>query len=159
MRVGGKGYRFDKIALVSCTAEPDEDLSTAQRAPKEYKLQPGELYRGEKEFPNDWSGNLRLTAEPFQGCTENDVLVVSYTLLPGLKEAFAAIPPEEPRSLFGYLTAVTRNLSMHRSPLCLSKAFLCTLSDFGLRIERTTTDKTDPMNIVCKQILTYIFRE
>ena len=87
MRVGGKGYRFDKIALVSCTAEPDEDLSTAQRAPKEYKLQPGELYRGEKEFPNDWSGNLRLTAEPFQGCTENDVLVVSYTLLPGLKEA------------------------------------------------------------------------
>ena len=87
MRVGGKGYRFDKIALVSCTAEPDEDLSTAQRAPKEYKLQPGELYRGEKEFPNDWSGNLRLTAEPFQNCTENDVLVVSYTLLPGLKEA------------------------------------------------------------------------
>ncbi len=87
MRVGGKGYRFDKIALVSCTAEPDEDLSTAQRAPKEYKLQPGELYRGEKEFPNDWSGNLRLTAEPFQSCTENDVLVVSYTLLPGLKEA------------------------------------------------------------------------
>ena len=86
MRVGGKGYRFDKIALVSCTAEPDEDLSTAQRAPKEYKLQPGELYRGEKEFPNDWSGNLRLTAEPFQNCTENDVLVVSYTLLPGLKE-------------------------------------------------------------------------
>ena len=87
MRVGGKGYRFDKIALVSCTAEPAEDLSTAQRAPKEYKLQPGELYRGEKEFPNDWSGNLRLTAEPFQNCTENDVLVVSYTLLPGLKEA------------------------------------------------------------------------
>lgn len=87
MRVGGKGYRFDKISLVSCTAEPDEDLSTAQRAPKEYKLQPGELYRGEKEFPNDWSGNLRLTAEPFQNCTENDVLVVSYTLLPGLKEA------------------------------------------------------------------------
>ena len=87
MRVGGKGYRFDKIALVSCTAEPDEDLSTAQRAPKEYKLQPGELYRGEKEFPNDWSGNLRLTAEPFQNCAENDVLVVSYTLLPGLKEA------------------------------------------------------------------------
>ncbi len=82
MRVGGKGYKFDKIALVSCTAEPDEDLSTAQRAPKEYKLQPGELYRGEKEFPNDWSGNLRLTPEPFQECTENDVLVISYKLLP-----------------------------------------------------------------------------
>jgi len=87
MRIGGKGYKFDRIALVSCTAEPDEDLSTAQRAPKEYKLQPGELYRGEKEFPVDWSGNLRLTAEPFQDCTENDVLVVSYKLLPGLKEA------------------------------------------------------------------------
>lgn len=87
MRVGGKGYKLEKIALVSCTAEPDEDLSTAQRAPKEYKLQPGELYRGEKEFPNDWSGNLRLTAEPFQECTENDVLIVSYKLLPGLKEA------------------------------------------------------------------------
>ena len=87
MRVGGKGYKFEKIAIVSCTAEPDEDLSTAQRAPKEFKLQPGELYRGEKEFPNDWSGNLRLTPEPFQECTENDVLIVSYKLLPGLKEA------------------------------------------------------------------------
>lgn len=82
MRLGGKGYKFDKIALVSCTAEPDEDFSTAQRAPKEYKLQPGELFRGEKEFPNDWSGNLRLTAEPFQECTENDVLIISYKLLP-----------------------------------------------------------------------------
>jgi len=82
MRVGGKGYKLDRIALVSCIAEPDEDLSTAQRAPKEYKLQPGELYRGEKEFPNDWSGNFRLTAEPFQDCTPNDVLVISYKLLP-----------------------------------------------------------------------------
>ena len=82
MRVSGKGYKFEKIAIVRCTAEPDEDLSTAQRAPKEYKLQPGELFRGEKVFPNDWSGNLRLTAEPFQDCTPNDVLVVSYKLLP-----------------------------------------------------------------------------
>ena len=82
MRVSGKGYKFEKIAIVRCTAEPDEDLSTAQRAPKEYKLQPGELFRGEKVFPNDWSGNLRLTAEPFQDCTSNDVLVVSYKLLP-----------------------------------------------------------------------------
>lgn len=31
-----------------------------------------------------------------------------------LLTAWNAIPPEEPRSLFGYLTAVTRNLSMHR---------------------------------------------
>lgn len=82
MRVSGKGYKFDKIAIVRCVAEPDEDLSTAQRAPKEYKLQPGELFRGEKVFPNDWSGNLRLTAEPFQDCTPNDVLVISYKLLP-----------------------------------------------------------------------------
>ena len=82
MRVGGKGYKFEKIAIVRCTAEPDEDLSTAQRAPKEYKLQPGELYRGEKEFPNDWSGNYRMSAEPFQDCTPNDVLVISYKLLP-----------------------------------------------------------------------------
>ena len=82
MRVSGKGYKFEKIAIVRCTAEPDEDLSTAQRAPKEYKLQPGELFRGEKEFPNDWSGNFRLTPEPFQECTENDVLIISYKLLP-----------------------------------------------------------------------------
>ena len=82
MRVGGKGYKFEKIAIVRCMAEPDEDLSTAQRAPKEYKLQQGELFRGEKLFPNDWSGNFRITAEPFQDCTSNDVLVVSYKLLP-----------------------------------------------------------------------------
>lgn len=82
MRVSGKGYKFEKIAIVRCTAEPDEDLSTAQHAPKEYKLQPGELFRGEKEFPNDWSGNFRLTPEPFQECTENDVLIISYKLLP-----------------------------------------------------------------------------
>ena len=82
MRVGGKGYKFEKIAIVRCMAEPDEDLSTAQRAPKEYKLQQGELFRGEKLFPNDWSGNFRITAEPFQDCTSNDVLVISYKLLP-----------------------------------------------------------------------------
>lgn len=87
MRVGGKSFRFEKISVISNTSQPDEDYSTAQRAPKEYKLLPGELFHGEKEFPNDWSGNLRLTAEPFQECTENDVLIVSYQLLPGLKEA------------------------------------------------------------------------
>ena len=87
MRVGGKGFKLDKISVVSCMAQPDEDYSQAQRAPKEYKLQPGELFHGEKTFPTDWSGNLRLTAEPFQECTENDVLIVSYQLLPGLQEA------------------------------------------------------------------------
>ena len=87
MRVGGKSFRFEKISIVACSAQPDEDYSTAQRAPREYKLQPGELFHGEKTFPNDWSGNLRLTAEPFQECTENDVLIISYSLLPGLREA------------------------------------------------------------------------
>lgn len=82
MRIGGKGYRLDKIGIVTCTAERSEDLSQAQRAPREYVLQPGELFHGEKTFPNDWSGNLRLTAEPFQECTDNDVIVVSYDLLP-----------------------------------------------------------------------------
>ena len=87
MRVGGKSFKFEKISIIRCTAQPDEDYSQAQRAPKEYKLLPGELFHGEKTFPNDWSGNLRLTAEPFQECTENDVLIISYQLLPGLKEA------------------------------------------------------------------------
>lgn len=87
MKVGGKGFRFEKIAIVRCTAQPDEDYSTAQRAPKEYKLQPGELFHGEREFGMDWSANLRLSAEPFQECTENDVIIVSYHLLPGATEA------------------------------------------------------------------------
>ncbi len=86
MKIGGKSYRIERISIVSCHAQPDEDYSTAQRAPKEYKLQPGELYHGEKTFPNDWSGNLRLTAEPFQECTENDVLIISYNLQSNIKE-------------------------------------------------------------------------
>ena len=82
MRVTGKGYTLKQISVISCTAEEDTDYSTAQRAPKEYKLGPGELFRGEKEFPTDWSGNLRLTAQPFQECTESDCIVVSYKRLP-----------------------------------------------------------------------------
>ncbi|MBQ9533063.1 MAG: hypothetical protein IJR71_03760 [Prevotella sp.] len=82
MRIGGTGFRLDKVGIVQCTAERSEDLSQAQRAPKEYKLEPGELFHGEKVFPDDWSGNLRLTAEPFQECTENDVIILSYDLLP-----------------------------------------------------------------------------
>ena len=78
MRVGGKGYRLEKISVVSFTGVRDEDLTNAQRAPKEYKLQPGELFHGEKVLPQDWSGNLRITAEPFQECTESDCIVVSY---------------------------------------------------------------------------------
>ena len=81
MRIGGKGYRLDKVGIVSFVGERSEDLTDVQRAPKEYKLQPGELFHGEKTFPNDWSGNLRLTAEPFQECTENDVLIIHYDLL------------------------------------------------------------------------------
>lgn len=82
MRVGGKGYRLEKIGIVSFVGTRSEDLTGVQRAPKEYQLQPGELFHGEKTFPNDWSGNLRLTAEPFQECTENDVLILHYELLP-----------------------------------------------------------------------------
>lgn len=81
MRVGGKGYRLEKIAVVSFTGTRDEDISTAQRAPREYELQPGELFHGEKEFPANWSGNLRFTAEPFRKCTESDCIVISYEKL------------------------------------------------------------------------------
>ena len=92
LRIGGKSYRLDKIGIVKFTGQRDESLADAQRAPKEYVLGPGELFHGEKTFPNDWSGNLRLTAEPFQDCTENDVVIVSYTLLPGL--AAAGVQPK-----------------------------------------------------------------
>ena len=78
MRIGGKGYRLDKVGIVSFVGQRSEDLSDAQHAPKEYKLEPGELFHGEKLFPTDWSGNLRLTAEPFQECTENDVIIIHY---------------------------------------------------------------------------------
>lgn len=87
LHVGGKSYRLDKIGIVKFTGQRDEGLTDVQRAPKEYKLQPGEIFHGEKVFPNDWSGNLRITAEPFQDCTVNDVVIISYSLLPGLKEA------------------------------------------------------------------------
>ena len=87
MRIGGKGYRLDSIGIVRQTGEVSEDLTGVQRAPREYQLQPGELFRGEKTFPADWSGNLSLTAAPFQESTENDVLLVSYRLD---KEAQAA---------------------------------------------------------------------
>lgn len=82
MRIGGKGYRLDKVGIVQFVGERSEDLTGVQRAPKEYQLQPGELFHGEKTYPNDWSANLRLTAEPFQECTENDVVIVHYELLP-----------------------------------------------------------------------------
>ena len=78
MRVSGKGYRLEKISTISFTGTRDEDLTNAQRAPREYELKPGELFHGEKLFPEDWSGNLRITAEPFQDCTENDCIVVCY---------------------------------------------------------------------------------
>lgn len=82
MRIGGKDYQLDGIGIVSFVGERSEDTTGAQRAPKEYKLQPGELFHGEQVFPNDWSGNLRITAAPFQHCTENDVLIINYILLP-----------------------------------------------------------------------------
>lgn len=82
LRVGGKGYRLDRIGIVSNIGELIEDITNAQRAPREYELQPGELFHGEKLFPMDWSGNYRITAEPFQECTVNDVVILSYELLP-----------------------------------------------------------------------------
>lgn len=87
LRIGGKDYRLESLGVVKFTGQRSDDITDAQRAPREYKLGPGELFHGEKTFPNDWSANLRLTAEPFQECGENDVLIISYTLLPGLKEA------------------------------------------------------------------------
>lgn len=80
MRIGGKDYRLDKVGIVQFTGQRSEDLSQAQRAPREYKLEPGELFHGEKLFPKNWSGNLRLTAEPFQESTTNDVVILHYTL-------------------------------------------------------------------------------
>lgn len=89
VRVTGKGYTLNRISVVSInnddpstalrTGSDDDDLSTAQRAPREYVLQPGEVFHGEKDFPQDWSGNLRLSAEAFQDCTTSDCLVISYT--------------------------------------------------------------------------------
>jgi len=87
IRVGGTGYRLDNIGVVQFVGDVSEDYSSAQRAPKEYVLQPGELFHGEKLFPTDWSGNLRLTAAPFQKSTENDVLMISYTIDPAAKAA------------------------------------------------------------------------
>ena len=87
LRVGGTGYRLDRIGVVQFVGEVSEDLSQAQRAPKEYVLQPGEIFHGEKAFPNDWSGNLRISAAPFQKSTENDVLIISYRIDPAAKAA------------------------------------------------------------------------
>ncbi|MBQ8046703.1 MAG: hypothetical protein IJ196_02100 [Prevotella sp.] len=101
MRVGGKNYRLDRVAIVRFTGQRSEDFSQAQRAPKEYKLEPGELFHGEKTFPNDWSGNLRLTAEPFQDCTENDVVVISYGLLDGIAGEQASSSAAEPAASEG----------------------------------------------------------
>lgn len=89
LRVGGKDYRLEQIGIVKFVGERSDDISQAQHAPKEYKLQPGELFHGEKLFPDDYSGNLRITAEPFQDCTENDVVIVSYSLTPNLSPQIA----------------------------------------------------------------------
>ena len=80
MRIGGKGYRLDSIGIVKQIGDVSEDLTNAQRAPREYTLQPGELFHGEKYFAPDWSGNLSINAAPFQECTQNDVLIISYRL-------------------------------------------------------------------------------
>lgn len=80
VRVTGKGYTLNRISVVSINDNDNvnDKLATAQRAPKEYKLLPGEVFHGEKDFPQDWSGNLRLSAEQFQECSTSHCLVVSY---------------------------------------------------------------------------------
>lgn len=87
MRVGGKGYMLTGIGIVQFVGEVSEDYSAAQRAPREYVLQPGEIFHGERAFPNDWSGNLKINAAPFQECTANDVLIISYKIDPTAKAA------------------------------------------------------------------------
>jgi len=87
MRIGGTGYKLDGIGIVRQVGEVSEDYSQAQRAPREYVLQPGEIFHGERAFPNDWSGNLKITAAPFQECTANDVLIISYRVDPEAKAA------------------------------------------------------------------------
>ena len=87
MRVGGTGYKLDGIGIVQFVGEVSEDYSAAQRAPREYALQPGEIFHGERAFPNDWSGNLKITAAPFQECTANDVLIISYRVDPEAQAA------------------------------------------------------------------------
>lgn len=89
MRVGGKGYRLDKISVIRQTGGLDPDLSRAQRAPREYVLQPDELFHGEKVLPADFSGNVTLTAERMQDLTAEDCIIVSYKdKQPGAKISF-----------------------------------------------------------------------
>ena len=87
MRVGGKGYMLTGIGIVQFVGEVSEDYSAAQRAPREYVLQPGEIFHGERTYPNDWSGYMKITAAPFQESTENDVLIISYRVDPSAKAA------------------------------------------------------------------------
>ena len=85
-RVGGKSYTLVKITRVRYTGERDTLHLTAQKAPKEYVLRPGELFHGEKVFPCDWSGNITFTAEAFQNCNTDAYLMVMYrNLLPDCK--------------------------------------------------------------------------
>lgn len=89
MRVGGKGYRLDKISVIRQQGGIDPGVSHAQRAPKEYVLQPDELFHGEKVLPSDSSGYLALTAERMQDLTTEDCLVISYKdRQPGAKLSF-----------------------------------------------------------------------
>ncbi|MGN0234821.1 MAG: hypothetical protein ACI4BD_00690 [Paludibacteraceae bacterium] len=78
VRVGGTGYVLTRISRVRQTGGIDEDLSTAQRSPREYRLRPGEVFRGEYVFPADWSGYKVFTAAPFQHCRQGDRLIVAY---------------------------------------------------------------------------------
>ena len=79
VRIGGTGYVLTKISRVRQTGGVDEDMSTAQHAPREYRLRPGEVFRGEFVYPTDWSGYKVSTAAPFQHCQVGNRLMVAYT--------------------------------------------------------------------------------
>lgn len=83
--LGGKDFTLNRITVIRYASDLDPDESTAQHAPREYALHPGELFRGEKAFPADYSQNLRLTAAPFQELTTDYTLVVSYRLMPDVE--------------------------------------------------------------------------
>lgn len=97
LRIGGKDYQLNSVGIVKYTGGMAADTIGAQRAPKEYTLAPGELFHGEQAFPFDWSGSARFTAEPFQHSTTNDVLVISYRLLPQEADAKAQMSLRENR--------------------------------------------------------------
>lgn len=139
MRVGGKGYRLEKISVVSFIGTRDEDITKAQRAPREYVLQPGELFHGEHVLTPDYGANLRFNAAPFQDCTENDCIVVSYKdLQPGTTPQIAFRQNYGKwLDLTGSAEAVWYKLDGNDVVLTLDANMLNRLKTFGMVISGT----------------------